>query len=636
MTHLFPATRQRWLLIILLLLLAFGLRLFQIEGHDIWGDEAWSITVANWPLPQIVTSDAETNPPLYHILLHLALPLFGQTPLGIRYLSVISGILIAALLYRLGQEIGGRRLALWSGLAAALSPMLVYHAQDARMYGAALVGVSASLLAFVMLVKRQEAGRAMPRSLWFAYGAASLAGVHSHYYAFAVLLAQAATVTLLAVNRRQWRSLWPWLKAWGGMALLFLPWLLVHASFLGDKASGRFDELTLETLLTISRRTLLAFGGGTTLYPAESGWGWAVVLLALLGLAGLAVWSRCRWTALLFGVTLGGGFLFAWAINPIMPFFWERYLLVTIPAFLLGAAAGLESLYRLWRPAVLAGLFLLIGAAAISLGNYYFDPAFVKGEYGRLMQDLRQRANPDDLILLNNPLQGSLYDYYGPAEMTAQIISRGRLLSDEDAAALMAELTAGYRRVWLVEMGNPAEYDPQRRAQGWLSRQGSQAFFQSYHGAALSFFILSAAAEIETPLAANLNDEMLLVGYTLEVAEVRAGDPLLLTLFWQTRRPLTADYTVFTHLVNDAGQIAAQMDSQPVGGTRPTSTWQIGETIADNYALLLPEDLPAGRYQLQVGAYLWPELRRLPLLDEAGQVVDDKILLQAVYIETGE
>jgi 4-amino-4-deoxy-L-arabinose transferase-like glycosyltransferase len=624
---------------VLLLFLAFGLRLFMIENQDIWGDEAWSITVANWPMAEVISSDAEFNPPLYHALLHITIRLFGQTPLGIRYLSVICGILTVALLTRLGWECGGRRLALWAGIAAALSPMLIFYAQEARMYGPALVGSSASTLFLIMLLKRQASGEPQPSlPLWLAYGAVSLIAAFSHYYAFAALLGQAVLVVAVTLYRARFsRSLLllPWIKTWLGMALIFLPWFFIHLSFLETRTGAQFDQLTPDILWQISGRTLLAFGGGTTLYPEQAVWGWAVVLLALSGVTGAIFWPRLRWAGGLTAVILTIGFLFAWGMNPIMPFFWERYLLSTIPAFVIGVAAGLDSLYRLWRPALLIGLGLLLTTAYVSLGNYYFDSAFAQGEYGRLMSDIQRRARPDDLILLNNPLQGSLYDYYRLPELDAEMIPRERLLTEEETAVLMTELVDGRRRVWLVESGNPAEFDPQRRAQGWLSQAGSQGFFQSYQGATLSLFILSAAVEADVTLSANFNNELLLTGYGLEMSAARPGDALILTLFWQAQGPIAHNYTIFTHLVDESGQVRAQMDSQPVGGVRPTSSWTPEEMIADNYALLLPDDLPPGRYQLQIGAYLWPEMSRLPLLDEDGRPIDNKLPLQEIVIDDG-
>ena len=634
-----PATPSRvvWRsAFLLLLLLAFGLRIYQIEGHDIWGDEAWSITVANWPMAEVIASDAEFNPPLYHMLLHITIRLFGQTPLGIRYLSVLCGILTVALLVRLGRESGGRRLGLWAGIAAALSPMLIFYAQEARMYGPVLVGSSTSMIFLVILLKLQmKGGPPPPLRLWLAYATVSLMATFSHYYSFAALLGQAVLVAGLTLYRScsaRPLLLLPWIKTWLGMAVVFLPWFFMQLSFLETRTGAQFEQLTPAVLWQISRRTLLAFGGGTTLYPDQAVWGWAVVLILLSGVVGAIVWPRLHWAGGLAAVVLTVGCFFAWGMNPIMPFFWERYLLSTMPAFVIGVAAGLDSLYRFWRPASLIGLGLVLATAYISLDNYYFNTSFAQGEYGRLMNDIRQRAQPDDLILLNNPLQQSLYDYYGLEELAAIMIPRERLLTEEEAAVLMAELVNGRRRVWLVESGNPAEFDPLRRAQGWLSRAGSQGFFQSYQGATLSLFILSAATEAENLLAANFNDQLLLTGYSLELSRLNAGEPLLLTLFWQASEPVAQNYTIFTHLVDEAGQVRAQMDSQPVGGTRPTSSWQPGETIADNYALLLPNDLPPGRYWLYVGTYLWPEMTRLPLLADDGRSIDDKIMLQEVMI----
>ncbi|MFQ5420272.1 MAG: glycosyltransferase family 39 protein [Anaerolineae bacterium] len=175
-------------ILLLIFLLAFALRLYRIDAPSISGDEAWSWTVAGWSLPEIVSSDAETNPPLYHLLLHGQMKLAGDSELALRLPSVWLGLLALAAMARLGQAVDGRRLGTAVLSLAAISPFLVYSAQDARMYGPALLGASGSLAAFVLLWQRD--GR--PRSLWFWYGVMGLTAVFSHYYAFAVLLAQPA------------------------------------------------------------------------------------------------------------------------------------------------------------------------------------------------------------------------------------------------------------------------------------------------------------------------------------------------------------------------------------------------------------------------------------------------------------
>jgi hypothetical protein len=61
------------------------------------------------------------------------------------------------------------------------------------------------------------------------------------------------------------------------------------------------------------------------------------------------------------------------------------------------------------------------------------------------------------------------------------------------------------------------------------------------------------------------------------------------------------------------GKLVAQTDSPPLGGTAPTDTWQVGAMIIDRYAVALKPDTPPGQYELRVGMYSWPDLRRLPV-----------------------
>jgi hypothetical protein len=89
---------------------------------------------------------------------------------------------------------------------------------------------------------------------------------------------------------------------------------------------------------------------------------------------------------------------------------------------------------------------------------------------------------------------------------------------------------------------------------------------------------------------------------------------------------------VFVHLVEVEGQLAAQRDSEPVGGSRPTSTWAVGEPIKDRVGLLLPADVPPGLYELVVGMYDPATLERLPVRDADGNVAGDSILLGPVEV----
>jgi len=73
--------------------------------------------------------------------------------------------------------------------------------------------------------------------------------------------------------------------------------------------------------------------------------------------------------------------------------------------------------------------------------------------------------------------------------------------------------------------------------------------------------------------------------------------------------------------------------SPPAGGTRPTSTWRVGETIRDNIGVSIPADMPAGRYRLEVGMYLLQTSQRLAIRDAGDlRVQNDGLVVGEVEV----
>ncbi|HXV43260.1 MAG TPA: hypothetical protein VEC96_09370, partial [Anaerolineae bacterium] len=120
----------------------------------------------------------------------------------------------------------------------------------------------------------------------------------------------------------------------------------------------------------------------------------------------------------------------------------------------------------------------------------------------------------------------------------------------------------------------------------------------------------------------QFGDSIALIGLDLPASTLRPGQTLSYTLHWQALAPISKDYTVFTHLLDAAGNLKAQQDNAPQQGHYPTSWWDRGERVIDAYALPLPSDLAPGRYSLRVGLYEPETGRRLPLQNEGQDFVD--------------
>jgi hypothetical protein len=109
----------------------------------------------------------------------------------------------------------------------------------------------------------------------------------------------------------------------------------------------------------------------------------------------------------------------------------------------------------------------------------------------------------------------------------------------------------------------------------------------------------------------TFGQEAILLGYDAPETAV-SGTPLPITLYWQALKPGTRDYTVFLHLLNQSGNLVAQVDGPPQQDRYPTSIWDSGEQIKDQHIMNLPADLPPGQYRLVAGLYDLESGQRLP------------------------
>jgi hypothetical protein len=114
-------------------------------------------------------------------------------------------------------------------------------------------------------------------------------------------------------------------------------------------------------------------------------------------------------------------------------------------------------------------------------------------------------------------------------------------------------------------------------------------------------------------IRANLDYKVSLVSCELNKTSFRPGDTLQLDMTWEVLGRMSVPYKLFIHVINQAGKITTQRDEPPLGGTRPTDTWQPGETLHDLHTIQLPANIPPGRYDIYIGLYYQDQ--RLPVVD---------------------
>ncbi|MDH4137194.1 MAG: hypothetical protein OEW09_10840, partial [Anaerolineae bacterium] len=159
---------------------------------------------------------------------------------------------------------------------------------------------------------------------------------------------------------------------------------------------------------------------------------------------------------------------------------------------------------------------------------------------------------------------------------------------------------------------------------------------------------------VQHPITVDFADNMQLVGYELTkgqwlrderqrdfaAAQVETeelvfepSETIYLALYWRTRGLVEGDYIAFTHLLAQDGTLYGGWDRKLGGEFYPSSQWPAGDILRQEYPLIVSPEAPSGRYQIEVGLYLQATMERLPVLDENGQPVENRVLLCEVQVE---
>lgn len=187
-------------------------------GDSLFGDElsTYSIVTGNGPeeiLRTLHGNSVDLNPPLFFLAARLA-QVFGSTPELLKAVPLLAGVATLPLIYLVGARTVGPRAALAAAAIAALNPLLIYYSTEARAYmPLAAIGLVSSL----GLLRAIESRRTR---WWVLYGAASCAGIYTHFTIVFLLLGQ--FLWAFATHPGARRAL---VLANLGAAVVFLPWL---------------------------------------------------------------------------------------------------------------------------------------------------------------------------------------------------------------------------------------------------------------------------------------------------------------------------------------------------------------------------------------------------------------------------
>lgn len=280
------ATRHRWfaaaLVAAAVVVVAAGVLLRFWAQSDLWLDEALTVNIAHLPIGRLHGALRHDGaPPLYYVLLHYWMAVFGTSDLAVRSLSGVMGVATLPLAWVLGRRLGGRLVGASALVLMASSPFAVRYSTENRMYALVVLLVAAGGLCLVS---------ALARPRWPALAGVALctaALLYSHYWALYLV----ATVALW-LAWRAWRA--PErrgaavrvLVAVAVGCLAFVPWAPTFAYQSAHTGTPWAQPASFAAMVN----AVTSFAGG----PTSTGRALALVYFALagLGLFGVAAGAR--------------------------------------------------------------------------------------------------------------------------------------------------------------------------------------------------------------------------------------------------------------------------------------------------------------------------------------------------------
>jgi hypothetical protein len=196
----------------------------------------------------------------------------------------------------------------------------------------------------------------------------------------------------------------------------------------------------------------------------------------------------------------------------------------------------------------------------------------------------------------------------------------------------LAHLSARHQTLYVIYAGSEDDQHSNPAMEKWLGEQDFPVSVEWLDNARVTWYSTPTSALEEHAVEATFADQMELTSCAFEPSPSAPAEVLHVSLSWRSLHSTESDYTVFVHLIDESERVWAQHDGRPVGGSRPTSSWQPGEEITDHHGLALPADLPPGEYRLAVGLYDVATGERLPIEPGEGTAPTDRVLVGSLLI----
>ncbi len=355
--------------------------------QSFWRDEAFSVLFASRPLAWIL-QNSSFDPPLYYILLHFWLKLFGQSEIAVRSLSFIGFALATILVILLAEHLFSKKWIQWLiPLLFFFNPMLLYYALEARAYGWYIFFTTLTIYGYL-------------KQNWKLFAIGAILGFYTHLYAGMipfVCLLHYGIIHFKTLFQRKTFFKDPIIRSILLFTLAILPWI-IRFLFVAHKFNySWYFAVDFHLIFSV-------LGNMYTGYEGTPGYLWtttrwmSIILLILSFVAFIPKSNRKHSTLFLGFVYIP--LILVIGVSFIKPIFVNRYCIpVTIAeVFLIGYAISS------FKMKIVQWMFAIaIFSYTFGFSMWYSDK-HSKMDLRTPMQEINTLIEPQDVIFADNPI----------------------------------------------------------------------------------------------------------------------------------------------------------------------------------------------------------------------------------------
>jgi hypothetical protein len=211
------------------------LSMYKIGNNSLWYDEGFSIDLAHDSIDSIILSSLrdDPNPPLYIIILHYWISVFGDSETGLRSLSAVAMSLAGSILFLFCRRFFNWQTAIFATLFFFTSNEIYYYSEEGRTFGLIILFCTLSIYSFMNLIKSPN----WKNTLFLGIFNAII--FYLHTLASLWFVAQIILIFILAFKKEidfskdkitnsflgyNFRHIWYYLSSWAVFYVLFFPW----------------------------------------------------------------------------------------------------------------------------------------------------------------------------------------------------------------------------------------------------------------------------------------------------------------------------------------------------------------------------------------------------------------------------